>query len=318
MNYIIFDLEWNQASHGDSDRVESLPFEIVEIGAVKLNENRDMIGEFSRLIKPHAYHELHFITSRLVHIHMEELEKGDYFPVVMNDFLNWCGDDCLFCTWGGMDLLELQRNMAYHNMKPLSDRPIRFYDIQKLFSLAYEDGKSRRALEDAIDMMNVRKDIPFHRAFSDAYYTAKIFDKIEDPEVLEKYSYDTFNVPKTKDQEVHVIFSDYDKHISRLFENRKELMNCKDVTATICYKCSRPIKKKINWFSPNGKHYYAVSFCFRHGFMKSKIRVRKAEGGGVYSVKTDKYISKDDMKKIKDKRDEITAAKEQLQKVGPV
>ncbi len=309
MNYIIFDLEWNQASHGGEDKVEKLPFEIVEIGAVKLNENRDMVGEFSRLIKPQVYHEMHFITSRLVHLQMSELEKGDAFPVVMKDFLEWCGEDHLFCTWGGLDLLELQRNMAYYDMEPLSDRPIKFYDIQKLFSLAYENGKSRKALEDAIDMMNIRKDIPFHRAFSDAYYTAKIFDKIEDPDVLEKYSFDTFNVPQNKEQEVHIVFNDYDKYISRLFENRKELMSSKDVTATICYKCGRPIRRKINWFTPNGKHYYAVSYCFRHGLMKSKLRVRKAEGGGVYAVKTDKYITKEDMKKIMDKRDEIKAAK---------
>ena len=156
MNYILFDLEWNQASHGDEDKVENLPFEIVEIGAVKLNENRDMVSEFSRLIKPQVYHEMHYITSRLVHLQMEELQKGDTFPVVMKEFLDWCGEDHLFCTWGALDLLELQRNMAYYNMEPLSDRPIKFYDIQKLFSLAYEDGKSRKALEDAIDMMNVK------------------------------------------------------------------------------------------------------------------------------------------------------------------
>ncbi len=315
MNYIIFDLEWNQASHGEEDRIESLPFEIVEIGAVKLNENRDMIGEFSKLIKPQVYHEMHFITSRLVHLQMDELEKGDTFPVIMKEFLEWCGKDCLFCTWGALDLLELQRNMAYYDMEPLSDRPIKFYDIQKLFSLAYEDGKSRKALEDAIDMMNIKKDIPFHRAFSDAYYTAKIFDKIEDPDVLEKYSFDTFNVPKSKEQEVHIVFNSYDKYISRLYNNRKDLMNDKSVTQTVCYKCDRQIKKKINWFTPNGKHYYAVSGCFRHGLMKSKIRIRKADGGGVFAVKTNKYITKEDIKKLIDKRDNILLQK-QMRKEG--
>lgn len=309
MDYIIFDLEWNQSSHGESDRNDKMPFEIVEIGAVKLNSARDMVGEFSKIIKPQVYHEMHFITSRLVHLQMEELQKGDTFPVVMKEFLEWCGEDPVFCTWGALDLLELQRNMAYYDMEPLSDGPIKFYDIQKLFSLAYEDGKSRKALEDAIDMMNIHKDIPFHRAFSDAYYTAKIFDKIEDPDVLEKYSFDTFNVPKDKEHEVHIVFSSYDKYISRLFANRKELMNCKDVTQTVCYKCGRPIKKKLPWYTPNGKHYYAVSGCFRHGLMKSKIRVRKAEGGGVYAVKTDKYINKEEYKKLLEKRDEIALQK---------
>ena len=81
MDYIIFDLEWNQSSHpGEVDENgNTLPFEIVEIGAVKLNENRDMIGEFSELIKPQIYHEMHYITSKLIHLQMKQLEKG-MFP----------------------------------------------------------------------------------------------------------------------------------------------------------------------------------------------------------------------------------------------
>lgn len=36
MDYIVLDLEWNQAP-GKFDKETMLPFEIVEIGAVKLN-----------------------------------------------------------------------------------------------------------------------------------------------------------------------------------------------------------------------------------------------------------------------------------------
>ena len=39
MKYIVFDLEWNQSPSGKEGAVESLPFEIIEIGAVKLDEN---------------------------------------------------------------------------------------------------------------------------------------------------------------------------------------------------------------------------------------------------------------------------------------
>ena len=90
MNYIIFDLEWNQSSHPDhASRVDKdgkpLPFEIVEIGAVKLNENRDMVGEFSELVKPQIYHEMHYITSKLIHLQMEQLEKGKPYIDVLDE-----------------------------------------------------------------------------------------------------------------------------------------------------------------------------------------------------------------------------------------
>ena len=312
MDYIIFDLEWNQSSHpGEVDENgNTLPFEIVEIGAVKLNENRDMIGEFSELIKPQIYREMHYITSKLIHLQMEQLEKGKPFTEVMEQFLEWCGEDCIFCTWGPLDLLELQRNMRYYGMEPLSDKPIRYYDIQKLFSIAYEDKKSRRSLEYAIDMLGIHKDIPFHRAFSDAYYTAQVFDMIEDPVVLEKVSFDTFMLPDSKANEVSIHFIDYDKHISRVFTDKSKLLNDKDIIDVKCFRCRRSLKKKIKWFSPNGKHYYTVAYCLRHGYTKSKLRVRKADGGGVYAVKTSKNISTEDAKQIKEKAKILKGGKE--------
>ncbi len=315
MDYIIFDLEWNQSSKSDnSSKIDengrSLPFEIVEIGAVKLNENRDMIGEFSELIKPQIYHEMHYITSKLIHLQMKQLEKGKPFVEVMEKFLEWCGDDCIFCTWGPLDLLELQRNMQYYNMEPLSDRPIQYYDIQKLFSIAYEDKKSRRSLEYAIDMLGIHKDIPFHRAFSDAYYTAQVFDMIEDPEVLEKVSFDTFMLPDCKEKEVYIKFTDYDKYISRIFKDKAKLMNDKEIMDIKCFCCGKSLKKKMKWFSPNGKHYYSVAYCLRHGYTKGKIRVRKGENGGVYTVKTCKNISTEDAKLLKEKAKNLKTDKE--------
>ena len=40
MDYIVFDLEWNQCPDGKEREVPALPFEIIEIGAVKLNSER--------------------------------------------------------------------------------------------------------------------------------------------------------------------------------------------------------------------------------------------------------------------------------------
>ncbi len=313
MDYIIFDLEWNHSQTNHKEEQAPL-FEIVEIGAVKLNENRTMISEFSELIKPQIYHEMNYLTSKLIHLQMKELEKGKPFVEVISRFLEWCGDDCIFCTWGPLDLLELQRNMRYYGMSPLSDRPLRFYDIQKLFSIAYEDKKSRRTLEYAIDVLNIKKDIPFHRAFSDAYYTAKVFDHIEDPLVLEKYSFDTFSIPTSKESEIHIKFTDYSKHISRRFDDKTSLLKDKAIMSTKCNKCRRNLRKKVKWFSPNGKHYYAVSYCYLHGYQKSKVRIRKTEDNGVYAVKTSKFISSDELKRIIEKRDSLLEMKKSKKK----
>lgn len=301
MNYIIMDLEWNQSSTGEEEVSKVLPFEIIEIGAIKLNDERRMISEFTELVKPQVYHEMHHITRKLIHLQMKQLETGRPFAEVMEQFREWCGEDSIFCTWGPSDLTELQRNIRYYGLEPLSDGPIRFLDVQKLFSIAYEDRKSRRALEYAIDYLKIEKDIPFHRAFSDAYYTAKVLSRM-DEKVLVNYSYDVFHLPKDRESEIYVVFDTYAKYISRSFPDKAQALEDRTVMESKCYLCHKLLRRKIRWFSPNGKHYYSVSYCDRHGFMKSKIRIRKAEDGSVYIVKTQKFITETEIENIRDKQ----------------
>ncbi len=308
MNYIILDLEWNQSSTGKEEVSKILPFEIIEIGAIKLNNERKMASEFSELVKPQVYHEMHRITRRLIHLQMEQLEKGHPFTEVMAQFREWCGEDYIFCTWGPLDLTELQRNIRFYALEPLSDGPIRFLDVQKLFSIAYEDRKSRRTLEYAIDYLSIEKDIPFHRAFSDAYYTGKILSLLNE-QVLTNYSFDVFHLPKDKETEIHVIFDNYAKYISRGFADKIQALEDKTVTSTKCYLCHRNLRKKIRWFTPNGKHYYSVSYCDRHGYMKSKVRIRKAEDGRVYVVKTEKFITEAEVEDIRNKKEKTKKQK---------
>lgn len=302
MNYIVMDLEWNQSSDGSEEVCKVLPFEIIEIGAIKLNSERKMIGEFSELIRPQVYHEMHHITGKLIHLEMDELEKGQPFVDIEEKFRQWCGEDYLFCTWGPLDLVELQRNIRYYGLEPLGDGPIAYLDVQKLFSIAYEDRKSRRTLEYAIDFLHIEKDIPFHRAFSDAYYTAKVLARMEES-VLANVSFDVFHLPRTREDEIHIVFDTYAKYISRSFADKTEAMQDKTVIATKCYLCHRNLRKKIRWFSPNGKHYYSVSCCDKHGLMKAKIRIRKTEDDRVYVVKTEKFITPEEVQDIRGKQE---------------
>ncbi len=292
MNYIVLDLEWNQENTGLQREVETLPFEIIEIGAVKLNSEGEILDKFSELIRPQVYKVMHHITGKLLHLQMKELEGGRTFREVAGEFLDWCGEDYVFCTWGGTDLTELQRNLEFYDMKAFENGPIPFLDIQKLFSLAYEDGKSRRALETAVDHLEIEKNRPFHRALEDAYYTGEVMKRIigEHREVLSKISYDTYHPPMDRKSEVKIQFDTYMKYISREFPSKIKMFEDREVVSSKCYLCHRNIRKKIKWFTPNGKHYYCLAYCEKHGYLKGKIRIRKGPEGGFYVVKTTKLI----------------------------
>lgn len=303
MNYVVMDLEWNQSTAG-RPQVPGIPFEIIEIGAIKLDDQGAMTGQYSRLIKPTVYQEMHMVTSRLIHLEMEELQRGEPFQKTAEEFLQWCGqEEYRFCTWGNLDLTELQRNMKYYGMSSLSDGPIPFLDVQKLFSLAYEDGKSRRSLESAVDFLEMEKDIPFHRAFSDAYYTAKIMAGLirDNSEVLKRISFDVFHPPACREAEIKAQFDTYLKYISREFADKTEALSDKEVLSSRCYLCRRNLKKKVKWFTINGRHYYCLSYCEKHGYFKNKLRLRKSESGRIFVVKTTRRITEEEAGALREK-----------------
>ena len=311
MNYIVLDLEWNQGNEEKEKQRREIPFEIIEIGAIRVDERMELAGSFHEVVKPQVYQEMHRKTRQLLHMDMEQLQEGDFFPNVMKRFLSWCSapgiDDepqpWMFATWGPQDLTELQRNMRFYGMEPLGSGPVRFIDIQKLFSIAFEDKKTRRSLEYAVDFLKVQKDGAFHRALSDAWYAAKVLQQIRDPQVLEKVSFDAFQVPQSRKDEVHITFDDYAKYISRRFDDKAQLLTDREVASTRCYICRRNLKRKIKWFTPNGKHYYSLSLCNQHGYMKGKIRIRRTEDDGIYAVKTTKFISEEDAAELFHRRD---------------
>ena len=75
MNYIVFDLEWNQCPYGKGQENERIPFEIIEIGAVKLNSERQIIDQYQVLIQPRVYKKLHHRTREIIQMDMKLLER---------------------------------------------------------------------------------------------------------------------------------------------------------------------------------------------------------------------------------------------------
>ncbi len=161
-NYIVLDLEWNQSAGGKEEAVDHFPFEIIEIGAVRLNETMEETGEYRRLIKPRVYTELHEKILEVTHMDQQTLmEEGICFEEAVKEFFLWCGDDPVFCTWGSMDLTELQRNIAYYGLTDPFKKPLLYYDIQKLYSLLEGDGKDRVSLDVAVFESGVMKNVRF-------------------------------------------------------------------------------------------------------------------------------------------------------------
>ena len=305
MNYIVFDLEWNQCPAGKNGSDPDLPFEIIEIGGIKLNEKREKISEFHRLVKPQVYNWIHDSIHNVIHVDYKELMNGELFPQAVQEFLDWCGKDFVFCTWGMQDLMELQRNMRYYSLLDLLPGPVIYYDIQKLFSWFLENIKLRRSLEYAIDCLDIEKEKEFHRALEDAEYTARVFAKMDMAEILPYYSIDTYQPPNNRKKEIDISYPTYDKYISRQFHDREKVIKDREVASTRCPVCHLPAKRRLRWFMNNSRIYESISQCQEHGYIKGKVRIRKTDEDTFYAVKTLKPVNEQKAEEIRQKRDSL-------------
>ena len=296
------DLEWNQASVKAKEQ-KGIMFEILEIGAVKVrrtDKGYEIVDTFSSYVRPQVYKRMHNMTKKIVHFDFKKLMNEESFCQVIERFLDWCGEDYSFCIWGTSDISVLQSNLLYYSMDPISDGPCLYYDVQKLFSIRYEDTKSRRSLQAAADMLDIKAKGEFHDALSDAYYTAEIFIRTADEHIIKYHSYDNFYLPENKSKEIHVKFPGYSKYISRVFKNKHRAMNDKEVSSLTCNICDCRLNRLIKWFSYNGgKFYLAIGLCPEHGYIKAKARMKKAPGDEVYVVKTVRPITEDEYEHYK-------------------
>ena len=164
-------------------------------------------------------------------------------------------------------------------------------------------------MKDAVEYLEIEEDIPFHRALDDTLYTAKVMGKMDMDAVRQYLSVDYFRLPEKKEEELHIVFDRYAKDVSRVFAAREQIMEDKEITSTKCYLCGRSLRKKMRWFPAGARNYLCLAYCPDHGYMKGKLRVKKAERGGAFAVKTLKLISEAEAEELRLKRKELEKKK---------
>lgn len=296
MNYVVFDLEWNQADTSKEEAHESLPFEIIEIGAVKLDENLKRVGTFHRIIKPVVYPELFSYTRDIVNLTDEDLAEGVPFEVACRDFLKWCGktSEYRFCTWGTLDLTQLQRNMEWFGVENHFSRPLVYFNVQQLFSIDRQEEKEKAySLETAVEMFMLPETGEYHSALADASYTANIMQKI-DRELLKKYpAADPYRFPLTSDQEFYVRYPDHSIYMTKAYKTKEALKVAELYMPIKCSVCGRRIRRLIPWYTNNCKAYYTVGKCREDGHMKVKKVIKNPDGKHYFEIQTVRKVDSD-------------------------
>lgn len=198
--YTILDFEFNQGFEFDTNPTAINPqcrFEIIQIGAVKVNENFEIIDEFNIFIKPVIYKRLHPYVERMTGIKAEMLKNAPEFPSAFEKFKEFIGESKILGIWGSSDLRALYRNMTYHKLLD-SSLILEYVDIQQLTTAYLKYGKGGTiGLKNAVETFKIPIDEEFHNALSDAKYTARVFAKICTEKPVIKI-FNSKHVPKPK------------------------------------------------------------------------------------------------------------------------
>mgnify|MGYP001411124062 CR=1 FL=1 len=175
MNYIVFDLEFNQGYTSAA----KCPFEIIQIGAVKLDENFNTLSTFDKLIKPEVYTAMHPFVGEITGLTMEQLNAGACFKDIYKEFVEFTNAKAsVLCVWGMTDMKELFRNVKYHELD-FSLLPKEYINLQRCASKYLNCPKGTNiGLGTAVELLNIEALNKFHHALNDAYYTAEVFKSI--------------------------------------------------------------------------------------------------------------------------------------------
>lgn len=158
--------------------------EIIEIGAVKLNENLEEVGVFSSTIKPCYTKKLNSYFKKLTHINDKDLKNSESFNEVIEKFIKWCDCDenTVFLSWSDTDLHVFVENFT-QLLKCENVYFIKKYaDLQKyIMSFVKTENNNQISLSAAAEKFSLSTDdFSAHRATDDSRVCEALFQKTFD------------------------------------------------------------------------------------------------------------------------------------------
>lgn len=172
MDYIVFDLELNSKPFKNRH-----PNEIIEIGAVKLNDNLEETGNFQCFVRPRLYKKLFSVVKNKTGINQEDISGAIGFRKAVAQFREWMGTDYILCSWGHDDIHHMRQNCKFNHMG--AGWINQSIDVQKQVSRIFGLVRGTAySLENALKALDIPVEGQLHRADSDARYTAEIFRRI--------------------------------------------------------------------------------------------------------------------------------------------
>lgn len=270
MDYITLDLEWNQAYMQQALAVQKrigshLHGEVIQIGAVKLNEEMQIVGSYSIIVKPKFFCKLHRHVRDLTGITQHMIDRGTPLPEAAESFRRWCGKEFVLLTWGPDDVPMFRENLTAH--KIASEWLDCDYDLQRIYSRQKENGaEKQRSLEFAMEALGVEQTLPAHDALNDAYFTALVAQRLNTPGGVKDYG---------ERGEHHLFDKTYgDADIGEEgYESVEDILRSPEAAAVLCPICGARLEECGKTLHGRGHRYRILCRCQKDGDLFITMKV---------------------------------------------
>ena len=281
MPYIVIDLEWNQAMSAKSSVFNHLPIhlrgEIIQIGAVKLNEDFSPGEEFQCDVSPVWFRKMHYKVKKLTGFDNARLANGLPFPKAMEQFFSWCGPGCTFMTWGYDDSGIMEQNCIIHDLD--IDWMGQWVNLQLIYNMLTEDeDRNQKSLETAMEHFGIEQTRVAHDALGDAYNTALVCSRLDMARGLANYETLVHQLTRCPGGGEQSGPRPLEHSVSAAYGTREELWEAAEQARAVCPVCGK-VLTRTPWVSQGDRRYMSLATCDEHGSFLCRIRLRRDEDG---------------------------------------
>lgn len=248
MKLIILDLEWNGTY---SRRLKGYINEIIEFGAVKVDETLTVIDTFHAFVRPQVGKKISGKIRSLTRLSNEDLVDGMLYMQAVSRFKKWAGDAVLM-TWGTSDLLALIENCRYFCGDGHIPFLKKYVDLQRYCESRLPTvGNMQMGLSTCAQLLGIdEEESEHHRALNDSVLSLDCFRILYQKEAFEAMVQDADDpdfYPRLTFKTV--ILSDWDNPLVR------------DADMNIfCDRCGLEAKQLDDWIVRN-KSFRADFYC---------------------------------------------------------
>lgn len=182
--YVIVDLEMCNVPKGIEREAYNWRNELIQIGAVVVDESLNITDEFMTLVSP-EFGVIDNFIEKLTGISRKAVQGAPKVKEALELFVNWLPSDAVLVSWSENDESQIRKEIEAKNIfiEGLDDYLDTWVDCQKTFGEKMNAQKNYK-LSGALIIADIDYDEGEHDALVDAKNTAQLFVKMEREPVL--------------------------------------------------------------------------------------------------------------------------------------